>query len=156
MNYVYTIISNKTMTPEQKKIEEGNALIGAFDGWIKQPDFVNGDDEVFPYYEKDGRYIHHHPQYYHKKWGWLMPVVEKIGKLTIDRFPINVTLSTTGIYIAFNHSNCHGDHKEGQLKIVDTLNINYFNLDENNQTDMITSCWLGIVEFIEWYNTERT
>lgn len=117
-----------------ENIKENNCLIAKF----------MGSNVAF----KEG----YSPNEYHSCWNLLMPVIEKIGKLNIDKFPINITISTTGIYIAFNHSNCHGDHKEGILEIVDTLNINYFNLDMNDQIDMITSCWLGVVKFIEWYN----
>jgi hypothetical protein len=92
---------------------------------------------------------------YHKSWDWLMPVVEKIGGMMIDRYPIMVTICDSGIRIAFNRTRPSGEEKEGKLEIINTLNINYFILDDKQKYTMRESVWFGITEFIEWYNKKQ-
>lgn len=69
---------------QEQKIEEGNRIIGIFDGWYQKDLPKNGDINWF--HEKYSTKITNKvsapttPQYfkYHTSWDWLMPVVKKI------------------------------------------------------------------------------
>lgn len=91
---------------------------------------------------------------FHDDWKWLMPVFHKIGKLYIDGFPINTYIGTDGIYIGINPTNASGQEYKGQCQIVETLNINYFELNEPYTP--IEGVWLGIVNFLKWYNQHES
>ena len=115
----------------EEKLSSDNKLIAKFDGWKKQPDFVNGDEESFPYYTKmvDGREIdiHYHPNNYSESWNWLMPVLEKIHKLG---YPYLVSNNTTTIYKTWMKKTIAHSHGK----------------------DTIESAWKTIIQFIKWYN----
>ena len=88
-------------------------------------------------------------------WDWLMPVAEKIGAMMIDRYPIILSINTSGIYIGFNRGRPSGEQKEGKLEIINTLNINYFINDDKQKNTMIESVYIGISDFIVWYNKKQ-
>lgn len=90
---------------------------------------------------------------FHDDWRWLIPVFQKIGTLYIDGFPINTFLGTNGIYIGINPTNASGEEYKGQCQIIETLNINYLELDE--PYSLIEGVWLGIVTFLKWYNKKQ-
>lgn len=66
---------------------------------------------------------------YHSSWDWLMPVVEKIGKMkysveiVISNAP-SCTIKRRGIHTSFG-------------------------------SDMLNNVWRAAVQFIEWYNKEQ-
>ena len=134
---------------EWNKRIEGNKKIAKFmGGIIRKP---NGNFVVLKTPDgRTGNFVEHLK--YHEEWNWIMPVAEKIGEMHLDGFPIIINISTSGISIRFNPSNCAGEYKEGELEIANTLNINYFILEEDAKYNMIQSVWECIVRFIDWYN----
>jgi hypothetical protein len=132
---------------------EGNKLIAEFMGGDLRKD---GKDEFFVFDTPDGRseeFVENLK--YHKSWDWLILVIQKTGDLIIDRFPLNATISKSGIYIGYNNHNCAGEQKTGDLEIVNTLNINYFANNNEDKKSLIQSVWIGVVQFIKWYNKKQ-
>jgi len=96
---------------------------------------------------------------YHLSWDWLMPVVDKISKEYYKEhnksFPIVVRISGGGgMYIGINHSNCAGEEYDGDKQIADTLNMNYFELDEEMKYSSIQLGWFAVTRFVKWYNNK--
>lgn len=86
-------------------------------------------------------------------WNDVMPVVEKIESLDHKGFPINVTISGDGACIYISESNWTGAKYEGKKEIVETLNINYWNVGEEPRKTKIQGTWKAVVEFIQWFNS---
>lgn len=105
-------------------------------------------------YKKDVEHLLYKGKHFHNDWTWLIPVFHKIGSLYINGFPINTYLGTSGIYIGINPTNASGQEYQGQCQIVETLNINYSEIDEPYTP--IEAVWLGIVNFLKWYNERDT
>lgn len=150
----------------KEDIEIGNRLITDFMG----VSIVNISDENTPWFKgkrwspwmqnwscgssnrEDVERLLYKGTNFHDDWRWLIPVFHKIGELYVDGFPINTYLGTNGIYIGINPTNVSGKEYKGtrQIQIVETLNINYLEMDEPYTP--IEGVWLGIVNFIKWYN----
>lgn len=127
---------------EKNEIIEGNKLIAEFDGWKRVGSASSSEDlKDIPFYKKfdnNGKVIHdgiyHHPTY-HDNWSTLMPVVEKIGKLTVDNKFVEVELKTNDTCV---------------ISIEDV----YF--EEEAEDTLIKATWQAVVDFIKWYNTQLT
>ena len=65
---------------------------------------------------------------YDKSWDWLMPVVEKISKLS----PLNIDMSSWGAKIRLS---------DAGLVVK----------DEN----LIVAIWTSVVKYIQWYNQNK-
>lgn len=128
----------------------GSALIAQFDGWIKLPDFVNSDDEVYPYYQNGKRFIHYHPDKYDKEWNWIMPVIEKIEKLEVKGFEdgkefiqqFTVKISNEQCVIHRDFAPQYWGTEEDFLELYDCRN-----------TSKIESTFSAVVKFLEWLNS---
>lgn len=141
----------------QEEIIENNELIARFmggeyrsdlsfiyttHGWINTP--ANKSEHI----------VQSHQFRYHRLWDWLMPVVEKISKCYYKRFPIVITIGSTGMIIAINGSNAVADKFEGESIIANTLNINYFVNPPEEETLWIEAIWIAVTQFIKWYNEQ--
>lgn len=88
--------------------------------------------------------------HFHDDWNWLMQVVEKIETMRVGGRPINVNISGSGAHIAINRSSPSGSTGEPTV-IANTLNINYFAMEPQEEEKKITGVWIAIVHFIRWY-----
>lgn len=163
------LLKKRLMKFTKKDIEIGNKLITDFMG-VTVTDLSDEKRNWFrgrcwsPYKESgwscassnrdDVERLIYNGKSFHNDWNWLMPVFHKIGKLYIDGFPINTCLGTDGIYIGINPTNASGEEYKGACQIVETLNINYLEMKEPYTP--IEAVWLGIVNFLKWYNQHET
>lgn len=124
-------INNQTPpTMKQQSVIEGNRAIAEFMELetCTDPDHVNDKCYAVPY----AKGYHRAKQLqYHSSWDWLMPVVEKIEKLSGDeQFQVQIIIGDC--YISTNNSGI------------------YFQVVGNKKID---SVWQAIIQFIQWYNT---
>lgn len=124
---------------------EGNKLIGEFMGYTygNISGWVHGSRIGF--YKKDDtgnivEFYNENNLKYNSSWDWLMPVVEKINTVCIER---GGELS---------------NHSRDQEELSDPLDnpkhwkswsYHYIHLSTKRE-----SVWNDVVEFIEWYNKE--
>lgn len=102
----------------EQVIEEGNKLICEFMGLVG--------------YNEKG-----HPDeygYYHKRWDYLMPVVEKINNMKIKKIG--------KIDVIIYKSTCH---------INDEMQI----IVEGTGRATIEAVWNTVILFIQWYNNQN-
>jgi hypothetical protein len=74
---------------------------------------------------------------YHKSWGWIMPVVEKINTVSVDNFG--------ELYVVIHPTHCTVREGDGNDLIV-------------KHTDsglLLDAVYLTIVEFVKWYNEHK-
>lgn len=115
---------------ENNEILEGNKLIAEFMG-LKKQGF--GANEHFT--DNGNRIVAtSNGLQYHTSWDWIMPVVEKIN---LDRRVEEVSVSMGKTRIWFKH----------EFYIQYPVNPHY---------NTITQCFLTVVEFIKWYNENKT
>ena len=75
---------------------------------------------------------------YHKSWDWLMPVVEKIEGLAIEKYnPIKVEINGTSTYIK--------KASEPRFNISRAYSVK----------SRIQATHKAVVEFIKWYNENK-
>lgn len=108
---------------EEKEIIERNGVIAEFMALVQTKENVHGHIEY--YWHSPGMYVSTYngtwcfesPPPFNKSWGWLMPVVEKICKISYDdgdtAYPRTFGMldAETGQFmVRFNRSGvCHGD-----------------------------------------------
>lgn len=142
---------------EQQEILEGNKLITEFMGAVLHE--RNNGDYRYPDCG-DGRLAnvcHPSRMLYHEVWGWLMPVVEKIESLPINPYKQ-----------ALDFGDIDGDI-EGHFwfrRLTNNteifINVYFWQVDrqisglikEFEGHTPISSLYLAVVAFIQWYNTQ--
>lgn len=134
---------------------ENNKLIAEFMGYRYETGVTPGGSWS-RFFKVGGTFEDSFPSpKYHTSWDWLMPVIEKIGKLIVDRRDVLFTIGSAGIWIALNQSNWTGE-KFPPCVIANTLNVNYFANDESEETPKIEAVYFGVIKFINWYNTHSS
>lgn len=111
--------------------EEGNKLIAEFMGWIYCPTSDNGF--VTEHFEKENDWYSIDGLQYNSDWSLLMPVVEKIFKLT------EFDSVTEGKY-----------HNRSPYFVQRLQDLSYAVL-----TIKIERVHEAVTQFIQWYNTQQ-
>lgn len=131
-------------------IMNGNRLIAEFWGYKLQP----ADTGVAYWFRgyKEHYYIenHNHPTYgnkthrillseirFHKDWGWLMPVVEKIENIRDNGW--------RKYLVMIGDDWCAIETKSTPSERISTAFL----------SDKLLSTWAAVVEFVKWYNLEK-
>ena len=114
-------------------IIEGNKLIAEFMGWEKSP-YPNTPDKLYRDDDKNEKQlsIHVSQLLYHSSWDWLMPVVDKIGNKIIK---YNLTPNNVIFRV----------EEDDSFDVVVKTNGNLLN-----------ATWEACVQFIQWYNENKT
>jgi len=127
---------------EDKEIVEGNRLIALFEGYREIP---NWDVYDFGYTRHPTINVGCYGDIqleYHRKWGWLMPVVEKIEKIPMEdgRGEVNPIVTIECNYCIISQG--------GENTIVEVVWA-------DEERTKIQAVWQAAVEFIKWYNTHN-
>lgn len=117
-----------------KEITEGNKLIAEFMGLKFAADMT--------YYEHDGEVKQ---VAYHSSWDWLMPVVEKIGE-------VNVNIGSRSDYERAGTTIIISLLPPNQVEMWNETGWSY----RKSGNSLIEQVWLGSVQFIQWYNQNKT
>ena len=133
-----------------KKIREGNKLIAIFMGLKFMGVDIHGfSGDVYSLY--DSRYESNYlcccnpeSMEYHSSWHWLMPVIEKIESITMGTI-IPVFEVVIGHKRCIIESHPQWDY-HGELYSDITI----------RGDSKIKSTWLAIIEFIKWYNKQKS
>lgn len=117
---------------------EGNKLIAVFmDGEVQHENMV-----YFKYWQDHHRYFKLVDLKYHTSWNWLMPVIEKIAKLSLTYENVDEQYSpyptTFGML-----------DQEGNYMV--RLYCNPVFAAEK----LIEAAWLAVVDFLQWYVPEN-
>lgn len=121
----------------EQNIIDGNKIIADF-LWLK-PTGIYGYWLSFDGYEK-ARYYKPDNLRFHSSWSWLMPVVEKIAKVSAADFVI--------------HFNILGLNKQATASCA-WLEHSYSPKNKNfkeKSESAIEAIWLACIEFINFYN----
>ena len=89
-------------------------------------------------------------------YNMLMSVIEVIETEYFQGFPIIVTISRSGAFIAINPSNASGDKYTGVQNIANTLNINYHINPPELQYTKKEGIFVAIVQFIKFWELNKT
>lgn len=135
-----------TQTTTEKQILENNQLIRQFMGLspkLQSPDVYSYSDGIFysvrgsieECIEGMNKYVK-----YHTSWDWLMPVVEKIELM-------NKETGFMGTFTLFG---------QGRTKVKCYIKENLkHEIDILSERYGIAPTYKAVVEFIQWYNTEK-
>jgi len=110
----------------KENIIEGNRLIAEFDGYKFEYHDVFGNPCLEPYLWKEGMWTRIGSLKYHSSWDWLIPCINKITSMK----------EYWSKYIDYTSS------------IVSEGGI-YIN------TQFIENTWQEVVDFIQWYNSQK-
>jgi hypothetical protein len=126
---------------EQKDIIEGNKLIAEFMGSKRDP---QGDiSEDYEHYNGVGMLGGYAINFsYHLSWDWLMPVVEKIESLELDRNNYEVWIHTWSVDIV----SLRKGHSVRKQKIQ---------VDIEEGDSKILATYRAVIDFIKFYNTNN-
>lgn len=118
----------------KEALEQGNRLIAEFHGWkhFSTPKQKGKGYWDFPEWGKASWDAYSFE--YHKSWDWLMPVVEKIN-------------SMRGYDVIIFKTSCHVNHEHTIL-----FETSY---ETSKKGSLIMDVWQVIVDFIQWYNTQK-
>lgn len=122
------------MTAEQ--IVDNNELIAQFEGW----ELIEADGIMK--LVKDGYRRYHYELKYHSSWGWLMPVVEKIGQTRVK----SAASYNSDLMFRIEIVN-------GYTKIEGTGQPIFYN--SSVEGSMRTATYKAVVEFIKWFNQQK-
>lgn len=78
---------------------------------------------------------------YHTSWDCLMPVVEKISRIELDRFEDVIATAYPRTFGMLSH--------DGKAMV----RLNRSSLFEAET--LIEATWLAVIDFINWYNTQE-
>lgn len=109
---------------------ESNKLIAVFDG----AENLANENEWYRLPNKAA--VRAKELEYHTDWDWLMPVVEKIEAIELDNFTCKFDII---------------NRNEVEISAGDTP-VFYSGFNTNSK---LTSVWVGVVNFIQWYNTHH-
>jgi hypothetical protein len=131
--------------------EEGNKLIAEFMGW-ESGRFENLPNKLHKIDDGELCGISIDQLEYHTSWDWLMPVVEKIGQHHYPDFwgkqgkPSDANeWDDTAYPRTFGMRDDEGNY---------VVRINASTLVRGKT--LIEATWLAVVDFIQWYNTQKT
>lgn len=120
-----------------ENITENNRLIAEFMGMQYreggEPEKLNKE----PYMVNNGDHIDLHKLSYHADWNWIMPVVEKIGKIDLE----------DGNYAYTRTFNMPSDEGKPMVR------INRFSCHYGET--LIEATYKAVIEFIKWYNDNQ-
>lgn len=114
----------------QTDIIEGNKLIADFNDYLER-----AEKEKSPYLYAMKHAYEHGNLKYHESWDWLMPVVEKISEMHIDRYIPRIEI-VANRYVTLNSPN----------QPLTTFSV--------AKHGLITATWQAVVAFIQWYNQQ--
>jgi hypothetical protein len=148
------------------KIEEGNRLIAKFMEIPIIQVYNQNKQEHIPAWkneqiEKASLWVTcDKPQWlkFHSDWNWLMPVVENIEELDMKNefyswnYDDEVHYNFEGFSIDMENKKCMV-YAHMSLDPIFVVNKETFNI---NFSSKIEAVWNAIVEFIEWYNKNKT
>jgi len=139
----------------QQEIEEGNKLIAEFEGMV----YTNDDPKAYPQgymFSKELGAITVSDLQYHESWDWLMPVVEKIGDITIPAGLVSEPWPTD-VHYGINKTCTMFSIGDNSLFISDSgiQKNGVENIKEwkNTKETTLTRTWLAVVAFIKWHNS---
>jgi len=123
---------------EDKEIVEGNRLIALFEGYREISGWGGYEFGYTRHPTIDVACYGDIQLEYHRKWGWLMPVVEKIESMQNSRFGVDITPYGVEVFDYSEESArqvaaCQKDHGDKKIEIL----------------------WLTVVDFIKWHNTHN-
>ena len=125
----------------ENKVSQGSAEIALFMGFTKcdEDDYMEVPEEqqsIFNY-----GYYKPNKMKYHSSWDWIMPVVEKIERMSRENGDSSLMFTFFGgkDYCGVRRNDLNGDVIV--LKASDTK---------------ITAYWQCVIEFINWYNTTQS
>lgn len=124
----------------KEALEKGNRLIAEFDGikiGVSQYSWRPGCQEP----------IKEQHLNYHASWGWLMPVIEKISKIEIER-RYDDDLEKWVIWT-------HHPITFGMLDDFGRPTVRFSASTLFTADTLMEAAWLAVVDFIQWYNTQK-
>jgi hypothetical protein len=120
--------------------EEGNKLIAEFDGWTfeNRDEFNRPSKLLFARKATPYTILLLENLEYHSSWDWLMPVVEKLHE--------GVGWMDGGADVTIHYKNCHIEYMDEDVEY-----------DESAQGETkIEAVWQAVVQFIQWYNNQKS
>lgn len=133
----------------KQRIIEGNRLIAKFMGgvWVTDKPYsfikeywlntqANNNKQLAQDYDLK----------YHKKWNWLMPVVEKIESIHDKHH------GHFAVYISSNICSIQGTNLWKAIQSLEKYGSVYMSDANAVLGTKIESTWYNIVQFIEWFN----
>lgn len=127
------------------EIKEGNKLIAGFmGGKYRKANKQRFIGERFFDLQDKGYYYLVSDLKYHSSWDWLMPVVEKIFKMSEPETNHEVSEYVTEYF--FRTFGMQDDKHQFLVR------INGFSLHESKS--LIEATWQAVIEFINWYNKQ--
>lgn len=129
----------------EQEIIDGNKLIAEFMVYGEHGLWSYGDNAK----ERISKDAHDGTLKYHSSWDWLMPVVEKIAKLEVEKEKV-VTNGNESYFDSYYPRTFAMVNAATQQFMV---RINRFALHESNS--LIEATFSAVVEFIKWYNENK-
>lgn len=114
---------------------ESNKLIAEFMG--AKPRKPSSWGRYYEFYDDDGlirREVREDSMLYHTSWGWLMPVVEKIGDSRFDDYMFRIEIVN------------------GYTKIEGTGQRIFSN--SSVEGSMLLATYKAVLQFIQWFNQQ--
>ena len=137
-------------------IEESNKLIAKFMGWKYKNQakywFVVRDDGSV--YSKHSGHLSANHLKFHTSWDWLMPVVEKIKKIEYS----NALYSNTWTVMMIDNQCVITEYPQAYFindcsSVVDRCAETICDVSEDS---LLESTYKAVVEFIKWYNKQKS
>jgi len=125
---------------KKNEILEGNKMISRFASESKEPYRNEGDFVSYIGCNGEEGYFDYEDMQYHTSWNWLMPVVEKIENIKDSENNYAFSFDIGRDFCVIFHNDL-------------TQNTITAKSEHNNK---IKSVWLAVVEFIKWYNSQRS
>lgn len=143
---------------EQELIKIGNIKIAEFMGWQtrKQYNEYKGENETVYFKPSDNvpwRYL----MPFHSDWNWLIPVLEKIGKISIPANIVGEPWPTTVSWAvnSFGGQICIGDNSLFITSEGCGTHTDHIKLGFGNGTPLELA-WQMVIHFIDFYNNHVT
>ncbi len=140
------------------EVEAGKKLISEFMGGevgylsvlFKEPPKINSGHNQKLYHIDDIAY--------YTSWDWLMPVVDKIGNLTIPKGFVSEPWPTS-IHYGIGKVATIFTIGDNSLFITDSGiqedGVNNLKEWKNTEKTSLERTWMAVVEFIKWHNTKN-
>lgn len=138
--------TDKTAAQIEQEAIEGNEIIASWLGWIRcEP----GEYNLPNWWEpdpKDGRKKgtfrgYPHQLKFHSSWSWLMPVVEKIGK--VKGYQVSIFTGNGNGGCQIQDTNSIANKKVPPLLLIVHADLR-----------PISAVYQSVVEFIKWHNSQ--
>jgi len=85
-------------------------------------------------------------------YNWLHEAIDFINEQYYNGFPIICTIGSSGCSIRINDSNVYGDKYKGNKEIVNTLNLNYNIIEEEERIGKKEAIFIAVSDFAVLYN----